>query len=297
VAFCHQPYPGTPMASLDEILASLKAWNILAIIDFAIVFLVIYKILQLIKGTRAVQILGGLTVVVMIYFVSKNEWITLETTHWFIDKFITNIIIIAVIIFQDDIRRALAQFGRTRFSLWSTNRGIEEASVLEEVIRACGQMQQQRIGALIAVERTANLDEITEDGVKLDAAVTKDLLFSLFVPNHQNPLHDGAVVIQKGRISAAGCFLPLTNLPNLEKSLGTRHRAALGLSGVTDAAICIVSEETGQISVAHRDQLYRDLDTNEMRDLLQRIFSPEGRADSNLVERFRRNDENEEPVT
>ncbi|QED26566.1 TIGR00159 family protein [Microvenator marinus] len=286
------------MAFLDDILAGVHLGLFWAVVDFALVFFVIYKILHLIKGTRALQILGGLTLMVVMYFISKNSLITLETTHWFIDKFIANIFLIAVVIFQDDIRRALARFGkRTSVSFFSSNRAIEEASVLEEVIKACSQLQQQKLGALIAVERIANLDEITEDGVKLDAAVTKDLLFSLFIPDRQNPLHDGAVVIQKGRISAAGCFLPLTNLPNLEKSMGTRHRAALGLSGVTDAAICIVSEESGHISIAHRDQLYRDLDTNEMRDLLQRIFSPEGRNDESLVERFRRNDENEEPVT
>lgn len=286
------------MATLLDIWKSLHVSSVLTgLLDFAIVFLVIYKILQLIKGTRAVQILGGLTVIVLVFFLSKNEVITLETTHWFVDKFISNIMIIAVIIFQDDIRRALARFGQTQISLWSTNHGIEEASVLEEVIKACSMLQQQKLGGLIAIERTANLDELTEDGVRLDAMVSKDLLFSLFVPDHQNPLHDGAVIIQKGRISAAGCFLPLTNTPNLQKSLGTRHRAALGLTGVTDAAVCIVSEESQKISIAHRELLYRDLDSNEMRDLLQRIFSTEGDSGKNLIAHFRRDDENEEPVT
>lgn len=286
------------MATLLDIWNSLHVSSVLTgLLDFVIVFVVIYKILQLIKGTRAVQILGGLTVIVVVFFLSKNDVITLETTHWFVDKFISNIMIIAVIIFQDDIRRALARFGRTQISLWSTSQGIEEASVLEEVIKACVMLQQQKLGGLIAIERTANLDELTEDGVRLDAMVSKDLLFSLFVPDHQNPLHDGAVVIQKSRISAAGCFLPLTNTPNLQKSLGTRHRAALGLTGITDAAVCIVSEESQKISIAHREMLYRDLDSNEMRDLLQRIFSTEGDSGKNLVEHFRRDDENEEPVT
>ncbi len=266
---------------------------IVAVMDFVIVYFVVYRLLLLIKGTRAVQVLMGLTVVIGMFFVSKNDVMTLTTTHWLIDKFIVNFIIILVILFQTDVRRALAQFGRTQ---WLTNaRSIEEAPVLEEVIKASAMLSQRRIGGLIAIERNAQLDEITEEGIRIDATVSKDLLFSLFLPEHQNPLHDGAAVIQKGRISAAGCFLPLTNSPKVEKTLGTRHRAAIGLSEDTDAAVIVVSEETGTISVAYREELYRDLDANTMRDLLQRIFSPDGTDDdAALIERFRR-DGTEEP--
>lgn len=265
---------------------------ILEIIDFAIVYFIIYRSLLLIKGTRAVQILAGLIVVIGVFALSKNDYLNLTTTHWLIDKFIANFIVIVVILFQADVRRALAQFGRTP---WLTAaRSIEEAPVLEEVIKASAMLSQRRIGALIAIERNASLNEITEEGIRIDAAVSKDLLFSLFLPEHQNPLHDGAVVIQKGRITAAGCFLPLTNSLKVEKTLGTRHRAAIGLSEETDAAIIVVSEETGTISVAYREGLYRELDTNSLRDLLQRIFSPEGsKDDETFLERFRGGKESE----
>lgn len=276
------------MLAALEILQWHDGRDILAaVLDFVIVYFVVYRVLLLIKGTRAVQILMGLIVVVGVFFLSKNDYLTLTTTHWLIDKFIVNFIIILVILFQTDLRRALAQFGKTTWL--NAARSIEEAPVLEEVIKASVMLSQRRIGALIAIERNAELSEITQEGIRIDAAVSKDLLFSLFLPEHQNPLHDGAVVIQKGRITAAGCFLPLTNNPKVEKTLGTRHRAAIGLSEDTDAAVLVVSEETGTISVAYREQLYRELDANTMRDLLQRIFSPEGEDDEeNLVERFKK---------
>lgn len=260
-----------------------------ALIDFAIVYLVVYRTLLLIQGTRAVQILSGLIIVVGFFFISGNDFLGLTTTHWLIDKFIVNFIIILVILFQADVRRALAQFGKTTWL--NAGRAIEEAPVLEEVIKASVMLSQRRIGALIAIERNAQLQEITQEGIRIDAAVSKDLLFSLFLPEHQNPLHDGAVVIQKGRITAAGCFLPLTNNTKVEKTLGTRHRAAIGLSEDTDAAVIVVSEETGTISVAYREELYRSLDANTMRDLLQRIFAPDSEEDEEeLVERFRKDE-------
>jgi diadenylate cyclase len=150
-------------------------------------------------------------------------------------------------------------------------------------------LSTRKIGALIAVEREADLTHFTEEGIKIDSVVSKDLLFSIFVPEHQNPLHDGAAVVQKGRVTAAGCFLPLTNNPRVEKTLGTRHRAGIGLSEDTDAAVVMVSEENGIISIAFQGDLYRDLDANEMRDLLQRIFSASqfNQRGPSLLDRFR----------
>lgn len=240
-------------------------------IDFALVYYVIYRILLLIKGTRAVQMLFGLVVVIVLFIISQEQYLNLATAHWFIERFIANFIIIVVIIFQHDIRRALAHFGRS--SLLTSGEVFEQTQSLEEVIKASVMLSSRKIGALIAVEREANLDDFTEEGIKVDSLVSKDLLFSIFVPEHQNPLHDGAVIIQNGRVTAAGCFLPLTNNPQVEKALGTRHRAGIGLSEETDAAVVIVSEETGIISIAFRNELYRELDANQMRYLLQRIFS------------------------
>lgn len=267
----------------------VEGWKdaLLLLLDAAIVYFVIYRILLLIKGTRAVQMLFGLVVIIMFFVVSQEQYLNLATTHWFIERFIANFIIIVVIIFQHDIRRALAQFGRT--SLLAGTRAFEETQVLEEVIKASVMLSGRKIGALIAIEREADLTHYTEEGIKVDSVVSKDLLFSIFVPEHQNPLHDGAVVVQKGRVTAAGCFLPLTNNPRVEKTLGTRHRAGIGLSEDTDAAVVIVSEETGIISISYQGELYRDLDANEMRDLLQRIFSASGfnQRSTGLFDRFR----------
>lgn len=274
-----------PLFDILPMFSGIEA--LIAFIDFAIVFYVVYRILLLIKGTRAVQILVGLIVVIAFFFLSKNDFWTLPTTHWLVDKFIANFIIIAVIIFQSDIRRALAQFGRTTFFAGVST--LEETQVLEEVIKASVMLSQRRIGALVAIERNADLSHFIEEGIRVDATVSKDILFSIFMPEHQNPLHDGAVIIQKGRVTAAGCFLPLTNNPRVEKTLGTRHRAAIGLSEDTDATVIIVSEETGIISIAYKEELFRELDANEMRDVLQRIFSAHDLEDDAraLLERLR----------
>ncbi len=259
---------------------------VLVVLDLAIVYYVIYRILLLIKGTRAVQMLIGLVLILVFYFLSQDGYLNLSTTHWFIERFITNFIIIIVIIFQRDIRRALAEVGQT--SLLSGTRAFEETQVIEEIIKASMMLSSRKIGGLIAIEREADLTHYTEEGIKLGADVSKDILFNLFLPEHQNPLHDGAVIIQQSRVSAAGCFLPLTNNPAVEKSLGTRHRAAIGLSEETDAAVVVVSEETGTVSIAFNGDLYRELDAAEMRELLQKLYSGEPFTirRSSFLERF-----------
>ncbi len=275
------------METLLEILR-VESWAgaLLVVLDMAIVYYVIYRILLLIKGTRAVQMLIGLVLVLVFYFLSQDGYLNLSTTHWFIERFIANFIIIIVIIFQRDIRRALAEVGQTSFL--SGTRAFEETQVIEEVIKASMMLSSRKIGGLIAVEREADLTHYTEEGIQLGADVSKDILFNLFLPEHQNPLHDGAVIIQQSRVSAAGCFLPLTNNPAVEKSLGTRHRAAIGLSEETDAAVVAVSEETGTVSIAFNGDLYRELDAAEMRELLQKLYSgqPFTIRRSSFLERF-----------
>jgi uncharacterized protein (TIGR00159 family) len=276
---------------LDALLEifRIQEWTdaILVVMDLAIVYYVIYRMLLLIKGTRAVQMIIGLVLILLFYVLSQDGYLNLATTHWFIERFIANFIIIIVIIFQRDIRRALAEVGRT--SLLSGTRAFEETQVIEEVIKASMMLSSRRIGGLIAIEREADLTHYTQEGIQIGASVTKDLLFSLFLPEHQNPLHDGAVIIQQGRVSTAGCFLPLTNNPAVEKTLGTRHRAAIGLSEETDAAVVVVSEETGTVSIAFDGELYRDLDNTEMRDLLQKLYSgqPFTIRRSGFLDRFR----------
>src|SRR5690554_5618274 len=260
------------MELLFDIFRVDSGWQaFFTVLDMTIVFVVIYRVLLLIKGTRALQMLFGLIFILIFFYVSQEDYLNLATTHWLIDMFIANLIIIVVIIFQHDIRRALAQFGRA--PILGGARSYEETSVLEEVVKACVMLSSRKLGALIAIEREADLSHFTEEGIKLDAVVTKDVLFTLFLPEHQNPLHDGAVIIQHSRISAAGCFLHLTINPRVEKTLGTRHRAAIGLSEDTDAGIIVVSEETGTISVAYNGELYRDLDSNDLRAVLQKIYS------------------------
>ena len=276
------------MEQLLDIFRIESWWDaMLVVLDMAIVYYVIYRILLLIKGTRAVQMLIGLVLILVFYFVSQDGYLNLSTTRWFIERFIANFIIIIVIIFQRDIRRALAEFGRT--SLLSGTRAFEETQVIEEIIKASMMLSSRKIGALVAIEREADLTHYTEEGIPLGAEVSKDILFNLFLPEHQNPLHDGAVIIQQSRVSSAGCFLPLTNNPAVEKSLGTRHRAAIGLSEETDAAVVIVSEETGTVSIAYDGELYRDLDAAEMRELLQKLYSgqPFTIRRSSFLDRFR----------
>jgi uncharacterized protein (TIGR00159 family) len=286
------------MEAIFEIFR-IEGWTdaLLVFLDMAIVYFVIYRILLLIKGTRAIQMLFGLVLVLIFFFLSQDGYLNLSTTHWFIEKFIANFIIIIVIIFQRDIRRALAEVGRT--SLFSGARAFEDTQVIEEIIKASTMLSSRKIGALVAIEREADLTHFTEEGIQVGGTVSKDLLFSLFLPEHQNPLHDGAVIIQKGRVAAAGCFLPLTNNPAVEKTLGTRHRAAIGLSEETDAAVVIVSEETGMVSIAFEGDLYRDLDPTEMRDLLQKLYSGQTFTirRNNFLDQFRNSSSSAEPTS
>ena len=276
------------MEFLQDIFRIESGWDaFFTVLDLVIVYYVIYRLLLLIKGTRALQMLIGLVFILIFFFLSQQEYLDLRTTHWAIDIFMANLILIVVIIFQEDIRRALAQFGST--TLMGGRRGFEETSVLEEVIKACVMLSNRKVGALIAIEREADLSHYVQEGLEVDAVASKDMLFTIFLPEHQNPLHDGAVIVRKGRIAAAGTFLPLTINPRVEKSLGTRHRAAIGLTEDTDAAVAVVSEETGRISVAHDGELFKDLDANEMRAFLQRVYSPRHlhRRRGTLLDRFR----------
>ncbi len=261
---------------LDTIFSFVGAtdWLSLAVtvLDFAIVYYVIYRSLLLIKGTRAVQMLIGLLAIIIIFFASKEEYFDLPALHWLLDTFISSFILIIIVIFQDDIRRGLSQVGAT--SILSSISTRQETQLIEEVVKASSQIAHTHRGALIVIEREADLGPYADSGIPLDAKVSKELLVSIF--HGDNPLHDGAVVIRSDRVQAAGCILPLTNTPSVDPSLGTRHRAALGLSEETDAAIVVVSEETGIISVSYRDELIRGLDATSLRELLHRIFAYHG---------------------
>ncbi len=253
------------MAGTWELIFQIKWPDIL---DIFIVAFVIYWILLLIRGTRSVQMLLGLAFVIVAFLIAQR-W-GLVTIHWILRNFIDSIIIIIIVIFQNDIRRALSTMGKNPF--FSVSPVSYKPSLLEEVAEASSILARNRHGALIVLERVADVKEHVEVGVELDATVTRDLLLSIFNPS--SPLHDGAVLIQGGRVSAARCFLPLSQNPRVSRFIGTRHRAALGLTEETDAVVVVVSEERGSISLALGGRLTRDLDAGGLRRVLGNLLAP-----------------------
>jgi diadenylate cyclase len=237
------------------------------VLDIVIVAIVIYEIILLIRGTRAVQMLVGLVILFVIFLVSRE--FDLLTLHWMLSNFLGSIILVVIILFQSDIRRALMRVGRGPFFRSSP----EEQQLLREVTNAGTTLAGKRTGALIALERRINLGDYLEMGTPIDARVSEELIVSIFQP--ASPIHDGAVVIQSNRLSAAGCFLPISRNPNLSRSFGTRHRAGIGLSEETDAAVIIVSEETGKISLAVGGQITPGLDGPALRQALHVLFHVE----------------------
>jgi len=235
-------------------------------IDIALVALGIYWLMLLMRGTRAVQILVGLIVLVVANVAA--DLFNLLTIGLILDKLTEPAVIIIVILFQHDIRRALARVGRGFFRSVSDQ---QEFQMLEEVVRAAQGLAQRRVGALIVLERETGLDDQIEAGTALDSTVSNELLISLFVP--YSPLHDGAVVIQRGRISHAGCILPLTLRDDLPEGVGTRHRAAVGITEETDAVVIVVSEETASISVVMGGELASGLDAARLRVVLRDAMS------------------------
>lgn len=237
------------------------------LVDIILMSIIIYRLLLMIKGTKAARMIMGL--VLLLVFSLLTRHLGLYTVDWLIQSFWAHIVIASIILFQPEIRRALAQMGETKFFRQLTT--AEELKSLEEIVRATVALANRKIGAIMAIERETSLKDFIEIGTPLDAKVSKEVLLSIFHPS--SPIHDGAVVIRGNRIVAAGCFLPITMGPDISKSLGTRHRAALGLSEETDAVVLIVSEETGTISLAMRGKLESHLDMGTLRDNLTEIFT------------------------
>ena len=233
-------------------------------LDIALVFLAVYWVLLLIKGTRAAQILIGLMALIAARLVA--ELAQLATLSWVMDSFFVYGVLIIIIIFQADIRRALARVG----GFFPRIAEHQESQILEEIVRAAQVLAQKRIGALMVLERETGLEDLIEAGTSLDAVVSKDLLTSIFLP--YSPLHDGAVVVQGGRVTHAGCILPLTLRADLPEGVGTRHRAAVGITEETDAVVIVVSEETAAISVVVGGELIRGLDAPRLREVLRDLF-------------------------
>lgn len=232
------------------------------LVDILLVAIVVYNLLLLIRGTRAVQVLIGILLVAIVHYAAGLfELLTLQRV---IEAFLIVLPFAIVVLFQHEIRRALAQFGRYPLGGLATHGQVE--STFDQTALAATTLASRRIGALIVIERLDGLRNYVENGIRLDAEVGYDLLINIFSPD--TPLHDGAVIIQNDRIAAASCFLPLTQSAELSKDLGTRHRAAVGISEETDAVAVVVSEETGLISVAWNGEITRDLDSRSLRNTL-----------------------------
>lgn len=253
-----------------QLLELFKGFRLMDLLDIAIVAFVSYKAMTLIRGTRAVQLLKGLAVLVVSTKVS--EWLGLYTINWILKNTMTLGVIALLIVFQPELRRGLEQLGRGRFFA-SQILGLGEKEInrlLDHITGAAEELSKNRIGALMVLEKQTGLNEYIETGIKIGGNVSIELLMNIFVPN--TPLHDGAVIIRNDKIVAAGCYLPLTENPNLSKELGTRHRAGLGVTEQSDAIAIIVSEETGVISVAKEGKLTRYLDVKTLKNMLQDVY-------------------------
>lgn len=243
-------------------------------LDIAIVSYALYRLLLLIRGTRAVQLVRGIAVLIVAGIVAR--WLQLTTVMYVLNYAQMALVVAVPVVFQPELRRALEQLGRGR--LFTPAPGYlpeaERAKVLNEVAAACDVLARNKIGALMVIERETGLKDIAETGTPLDGLVSSPFLINLFVPNA--PLHDGAVIIRGNRVVAAGCFLPLSENPNISKELGTRHRAAVGLTEQSDALVIVVSEETGTISLANAGKLIRHLDDATLRELLSNLVKATG---------------------
>lgn len=250
-----------------EIFDDISILSALVIaIDIALVAYVIYKLIMVIRGTRAVQLVKGITVILAVWFLSG--FLGLNTLQWIMQQAVTYGLLAIIIIFQPELRRALEQLGRGRlFQSSSTVAEEEVQETIEHIVKASHYMGKRRIGALISIERETGMNDYVETGIGMNARLTSELLINVFIPN--TPLHDGAVILKNDVIVAAGCYLPLSENPFISKELGTRHRAALGVSEVTDAITLAVSEETGGISVTKNGELHRSLDEDALRKFLE----------------------------
>lgn len=253
---------------------SVHEWTTLSVItsilDIAIVAYVLYKLLMLIRGTRAVQLIKG--IVILLIASNVSDLVGLNTIQWILEQTWAVIFVALAVIFQPELRRALEQLGRGQF--FSTNMSSlatgDVIRLIDELTGAIVSCAKTKTGALIILERETGLKDYIETGIRIDAIVSEELLTNIFVKN--TPLHDGATIIRGDRVVAAACFLPLTDNPYISVALGTRHRSAIGISEVSDALALVVSEETGVISMARDGKLIRYLDEKQLREILSSTF-------------------------
>lgn len=238
-------------------------------VDILIISLLIYKLLQLIRGSRAFQMVVGTLVLVVMFFASR--WTQLETVNWLLKNSLAYIGFAIIVLYQAELRRALANLGKAPLFRLLNQASTNET--IDEIVFAATTLARKKTGAIIVIERDIGLRSYIEGGIILDAVLTYDLLLSVFNP--RTPLHDGAVIVQGNRIAAAACFLPLTINPQLSKDLGTRHRAAIGITEDTDAVAIVVSEETGALSYVEGGHVLRKVDGHRLRARLRQALGPE----------------------
>ncbi len=249
----------------------VRSWWV-DILDIIIVWYLFYQLFRLIRGTRAAQMFLGLAIIVLASFVA--DWLGLNALTWIIESLRTVWVVAFVILFQPELRGVLAQLGQSRFVRYFMR--PQHLVVLDEVVAAARELSRKKTGALIAIARDASLRSYIDTGTRIGARVTSELIVTIFAPN--TPLHDGACIIVREQLVAAGCILPISENPMLPVSIGMRHRAAVGLTEETDAVVVVVSEETGRIAVSERGNLRRNLEADALRDALEDIFAPADQA-------------------
>lgn len=283
------------LSSIKDTILNFKFNNV---IDILIIAVIVYNTYKLVKQTRAEQLAKGL--VVLLIVTKLSGWFKLYTLRWLLDWVLGAGLIALVVIFQPEIRRAFEFIGRSQL-IGSRFKNLEAGQVnpaVEEIVQACASLSRQKIGALIVIQRKTGLGEVIETGTEIEGYVSMGLLINIFIPN--TPLHDGAVIIDKEIVKAAACFLPITDNNRLSKDLGTRHRAALGISEKSDAFVVVVSEETGAISTCESGEISRYLDEDTLRKKLIDIYNPkpeEGGILNKFISEFKSQEPEDENIT
>ncbi len=240
-------------------------------VDILVIAVITYYIIMFVKETRAIQLIKGF--IALLVLAQVSDWFNLYTLNWLLSNIFTVGLILIIVVFQPELRRAFERLGRSQrwLSLFINSDGKTQGNQVDEIVRACSSLARQKIGALIVIEGTVGLNDLLESGTRIDGQISAELLINIFIPN--TPLHDGAVVVRQDRVRAAGVFLPLTQNNALSKELGTRHRAALGISEKSDALVVVVSEETGLISTCQDGVIARRLDPETLRSTLDDFFT------------------------
>lgn len=260
-----------------------SAHFLINVLDILVIWYFIYKLIMMLKGTKAIQLLKGIAVILVVRVLSG--WIGLNTVSWLMNQFITYGVIAAIVIFQPEVRRGLEHLGRGALFKKIKSTEQEQILMIQALDKAIQYMSKRKIGALITIERTTGLDEYIETGIALDADITGELLINIFIPN--TPLHDGAVIIRDNKVAVSCAYLPLSESIFIPKEFGTRHRAAVGISEVSDALTIVVSEETGGVSLTLNNELLTHLSQEEYLEILNRELVPkEDKTNTNLLQQF-----------